>query len=323
MLNLFSSKIVFIFNIVLKVKIIRTVLFIFFKNKTKRSILIKMDLYIQKYFYNYLIYRRGNCRGEDNKLILHAKKKMGSKKIIWQYWNTGFDKIPDVVELCYKSVDKYCKDFIIIRLNDKNLKEYIDIPDYIVKKYNEGFIKPAHYSDIIRLTLLKYYGGVWLDSTIFLSNPIPKKLIDSDVFMFQRSNLALNKDFWVEFNPMYFSWGCNHKVNVLNSFISAKKENPLISELLSALMDFWYFNNKEPHYFIFQIACRYFMEKYRIDPILDDTIPHLLHTIINDDLDTEKINAIFEVCFIHKLGYDCAMEERNNYSYLKKFILQA
>ena len=66
-----------------------------------------------------------------------SKKKIENRKIIWQYWGTGWEnkELPDIVKLCMKSVEKYKGDYTIIRLDDNNLKKYIIIAQ-IIKFFN-------------------------------------------------------------------------------------------------------------------------------------------------------------------------------------------
>lgn len=55
------------------------------------------------------------------------KKYLNNKKIIWQYWGQGLDKenLPEIVRICFASVDKYKGDFEVIRLSDDTVSDYI------------------------------------------------------------------------------------------------------------------------------------------------------------------------------------------------------
>ncbi len=63
------------------------------------------------------------------------------------------------------------KKFIL--LNDQNLADYIRLPDYIEKKKDTGQIPIARYANLIEFALLEHYGGTWIDSTVYLTDPIP------------------------------------------------------------------------------------------------------------------------------------------------------
>lgn len=41
---------------------------------------------------------------------------------------------PDTVKLYFKSVNKHCTDYKIIRLDDSNIYEYLDLPNFVWEK---------------------------------------------------------------------------------------------------------------------------------------------------------------------------------------------
>ena len=49
----------------------------------------------------------------------------------------------------------------------ENYSDYVELPDYVVEKHKNGTISRAHFSDVLRFSLLKTYGGMWIDSTAF------------------------------------------------------------------------------------------------------------------------------------------------------------
>lgn len=90
------------------------------------------------------------------------------------------------------------------------------------KKILSGF-RPF-FADLLRLALLDIYGGIWLDATIYLTEPSPNMLQENGFFMYQRVADAHSKEQWHKFNSYYFSWDNKHKVNLLNSIIFAHKK---------------------------------------------------------------------------------------------------
>lgn len=72
------------------------------------------------------------------------------------------------------------------------MAQYVDIPDYILQKYKQGKMTRTHLSDIVRLLLLSKYGGVWIDSTILLTNELPHYVIESPLFIYQTPSLIGN-----------------------------------------------------------------------------------------------------------------------------------
>lgn len=108
-------------------------------------------------------------------------------KIVWRYWEQGWDNAPFVVNHCTQSIKHYAQDFDIKDLDKNSVKDYINFPSFLQKKFDY----PVQVrSDLIRLLLLKKYGGVWIDATVFLNNSLSSFLnnINSDFFMFFRDS---------------------------------------------------------------------------------------------------------------------------------------
>lgn len=53
------------------------------------------------------------------------------------------------------------------------MNNYIKIPDIIQDRVESKKISMAQYSDIIRMCLLAEYGGLWIDSTVLVTQLIP------------------------------------------------------------------------------------------------------------------------------------------------------
>lgn len=101
----------------------------------------------------------------------------------WTMWWQGEKAAPDIVKACWNSQRKNLPEGVQLRILTKdNFRKYIDIPDYILDKYQSGLILPAHLSDIVRCCLLYKYGGVWLDSTILMCGPMPRECMDYSLY---------------------------------------------------------------------------------------------------------------------------------------------
>lgn len=259
-------------------------------------------------------------QGQLPQFHIKPKQTFNHQKIIWQYWGQGIDgDLPEMVKLSFASIDRYKGDYQVIRLDDNSVRDYLDLPDFIWEKRNNPEFKHAFFADLLRLALLCSYGGIWADATILLTAPIDNKIKSQDFFMFQRSGTVPNQAFWHNFNADYFSWQENHHVNVLNSFIVAKKDNAVIYHCLNILLNFWHNQNHITHYFFFQIMfdvlIKEFIPEYNC-PIIDDTLPHLLIARINDAFDIETYSAILEKTNIHKLTYINHPKDNSYYQHL-------
>lgn len=89
---------------------------------------------------------------------------------IWVYWQQGFEHAPEVVQECYRSMKQHAGEHHVIALTGENLKEYVDLPDYVWEKHRRGIITHAFLSDIVRFALLAKYGGFWVDACDFFLN---------------------------------------------------------------------------------------------------------------------------------------------------------
>ena len=91
---------------------------------------------------------------------------------IWVMWWQGFDNCPPVVEKCIASINRNAGEHPVIMLSKDNFRDYIDLPKEIETKILNKVKCIAYLSDIIRFGLLSTRGGIWLDATIYVSQPI-------------------------------------------------------------------------------------------------------------------------------------------------------
>lgn len=90
-------------------------------------------------------------------------------KSIFILWFQGFDNAPDLVHRCVSSWKYYNPDWNINLLDNSNLSKYIQIYDHISDISN---INNTALSDVVRVLLLKKYGGLWVDATTFCNKPL-------------------------------------------------------------------------------------------------------------------------------------------------------
>ena len=101
---------------------------------------------------------------------------------IWACWWSGEETAPALVQKCLESIRKNANGHKVILISEKNYKDYLDIPEYILKRVENKDMCMAHLSDYIRLALLTKYGGLWLDATIFCSQPLPENIFQMPLF---------------------------------------------------------------------------------------------------------------------------------------------
>lgn len=236
-------------------------------------------------------------------------------KKIWICWFQGEENAPDIVKMCIASVRKTFSDYSVIVISDKNIDEYIEIPKFIKDKREKGIIKPAHFSDLIRLELLIKYGGIWLDSTVFVNS---KNLIEH--ILEGKERLFVYQDFKA----------IDSYVGISNWCIVANKNNPYLSTVRNMLMDYWNKCNSVCNYYIFlmffMIVAEIKPEEWKKIPAYSCQPPHILQNELFDIYDKRRFNQLMEMSSIHKLSYKFAEEkfeqEDTVYQHLKQLYLE-
>lgn len=141
------------------------------------------------------------------------KALQNTNKIIWSYWHDTY--YPVSVKMAYRSWRITNPKYIICHVNPDNLEYYLDSKVHNVFPSNFSSLSHQHQADCIRLVLIEKYGGVWVDSTIYL---------------FRNLNRTWNDDYDL---GGYYQDGftTNHDAPVMeNWFISAPKGSKLIKD---------------------------------------------------------------------------------------------
>lgn len=86
-------------------------------------------------------------------------------KIIWILWFQGWENAPELVKLVRQSWQHHNPSWVIISLEEKNLRYYLNNYPLPNTTYQAK-------SDIIRLDLLSTYGGIWADATMVCMQPL-------------------------------------------------------------------------------------------------------------------------------------------------------
>jgi hypothetical protein len=229
---------------------------------------------------------------------------LSNNKTIWTCWLQGVESAPPIVKKCVESMKIYCHKHKIIVLTQQNLNEYIILPDYIREKYEKGQISPAHYSDIIRTILLIQHGGIWIDSTVLLTEKIPVEILDADFFCFRATMAALSK------------------IKASSWFIVSLPNNPILCYIRDMLFAYWKQENKLIHYFclhlLFAIAinknaeCRKIWSKA---PVYANYKNHLLQTQLLNLFNPEIFENICKETPVHKLTYKLPFDDREEASF--------
>ena len=215
-------------------------------------------------------------------------KEMPKKDCVWFCWFQGLEHAPEIVKCCYKSLQKLGKEIIV--LDEKNLKDYVVLPDHIMDKYQKGSMGMAHYSDLIRLELLTSYGGTWIDATTWISGRehIASVLEEEDLFLFRAGHVS---------KYMIFD----------NWFIHAGRYSKILDCVKMLLYAYWEKEEAAVHYFIFHLfmtmACKYFPEEYGRIPLFSNEPCHVLQYELMEEFREGRWKQILKMSDVHKLTY--------------------
>lgn len=102
--------------------------------------------------------------------------------IIWVFWWQGLENAPLLAKACINSIIDNSGSYEVVLVTEDTIKKYTDIPEFIYEKFEEGKISVTHFSDILRFNLLKNYGGIWMDATLFVKRELPTDYTSFSLF---------------------------------------------------------------------------------------------------------------------------------------------
>ncbi|GHT10683.1 hypothetical protein FACS189426_11350 [Bacteroidia bacterium] len=155
---------------------------------------------------------------------------------IWVYWEQGEENMPEIIKICYQSLLENRNGHPVHLLTKTNFQDFVDIPDFIFEKKAKGLISTAHFSDILRTCLLFQYGGMWIDATVLVTNPIPKMTLE--LFSIRKQ---VEYEYVSQFRWTGFLFYC-------------RKENLLFEFVKTFLMEYWQKENRLIDYLLFDYA---------------------------------------------------------------------
>lgn len=222
--------------------------------------------------------------------------------IVWSCWLQGTDNMPKMVSECIASQKKMLPDYDHRLLTLDNLEQYIDIPKEIITKYRKKIIPAASFSDIVRLCVLKRYGGVWMDASVYCSGLRNDELLERWQRI-ENSSLTIFR---------YFQRGSKLPVGLSNWFIAASPGNMVCSTILDMLIAYWHDFDCVLDYYMFHLFMGMCLNAF---PEINARIPHE-NSFHSTMLGRNLMNVYNEVwwkdvadhVFIHKLNYRKAAE---------------
>ena len=222
-----------------------------------------------------------------------AKLQDLQTSVLWQYWESKDGTVPPLVQACLNSVERYRGKFNRILLTPQNVKDYVDIPEIFWDLKEKGIIKTAFFSDILRTCLLIQHGGIWIDSTVLLTEELPSYITNADLFVFQ-NDLKIDLD----------------GLNMASYFIASKKDNKILKETLSALIQYWKENRFLVNYFTFLHTFTMVTQASKENKELFSNVPFFsflpvqqFQSELLEQFSEERWDEIKKISGIHKLTH--------------------
>lgn len=212
---------------------------------------------------------------------------------IWTCWWQGENAMPDIVKACYNAMHRFSDGHPVILITEKNYKDYVNMPDYIIRKQQSGEIDLTHFSDILRMMLLAQHGGIWMDSTLL----IPSKHLG--IFI----------------RPEDKFWSCHHHTRYYNIsqggwvsfFLACRKGNILPSFIADMHLCYWKKHKKLIDYLLldytFAMARKYIPAVHDMIEKVPITEMGPLGKCLNEEFSEEKWNEFCTRYDFHKVTY--------------------
>ena len=218
-------------------------------------------------------------------------------------WFQGKDKLPPIVQCCYNSLIENTKDsdMEVCFIDGKNYSQYVDIPGHIIDKVNTGKISLTHFSDILRVNLLERHGGLWIDSTILVMEPLKN-----------------HKNFWsLPYYSQKFPGGSGGSAFLQGAGIL---HNPLYGFLKEFFNEYFLEFDKMIHYFTLDIMTGFAREGIPFVKKAMAGVPEnnpdilVLASHLNDPYDEYPFDKILKDTFFHKLSYKAPLNFSGEYT---------
>lgn len=196
-------------------------------NNIRKKIIIKRDCSVKKFLFHKYYYVIDKYRNKN----IECDKNIEKDAPVFVFWWQGIDNAPDIVKLCINSLKANIEPIRLKIINSENYSDYVNIPDYIIKKLNDGKISLTHFSDLLRVCLLYEYGGIWIDATVFLTKPISKEIYKYKLF-------TVKHNLYSDFHICKGLWS--------TSFLASGKNSSVMKFIKDFFFEYW----KEENYVI-------------------------------------------------------------------------
>lgn len=224
---------------------------------------------------------------------------------VFVYWAQGVESAPPLVRRCLTVLRATNPDADIHLLSDADVPYYVDLPPDLLRAVGDD---RTHRSDLLRLALLERHGGVWLDATCLVTEELAPRveavLGSADLFAFNYTG------------PLLSSW-----------FLAARRGSYEVRLWRAAMWLWWERRGELIDYFLLHHVFELlhdlddeFRARWAAGTRLSAYPPHALQQVMLEPLDSERLAAITEGSFVHKLRYKYDVTEVRADSYLSHLV---
>jgi len=217
---------------------------------------------------------------------LEVDEEAAHQRVIWSYWEQGWTNAPSIVQACGTRLLRERSDFDVRLLDDTNVGNFTKIDETVAARTSRW---KAHYADVLRSYLLAEHGGIWIDATVLVTQPLDslyRQVLPTPFFAYT-------------VNKFLSSW-----------FLIAQRG----SIVPVALRDFfiWYWRNHDelPHYFWFHLCFEALYAQipafaHAWDQAIIQRSPdaHALQKVQLEPLDAHNYGRILRTTHVQKMTY--------------------
>ena len=221
-----------------------------------------------------------------------------------------------MVNVCLESHKKHLPGYEFRVLDMENYRQWVELPEWVEEKYARGMIPAALFSDVLRVAVLKRYGGVWMDASV-LCTGFDNQQLQKQWTEVENSRFAVFR---------YYRKGDRYPSGLSNWFIAATPDNVVLTSVYDMLTAYWRDYDCTIDYYMMHLfiscALKAFPEMERGMPKLNSRYSFFLGDALSRTYSQEAWQELVDHVAIHKLNYRKADEARKNplsyYNFIRK-----
>lgn len=230
--------------------------------------------------------------------LIKNEKNIPDDCPIWIMWFQGINNAPQIIKSCIQSILINRAKHPVIFLDKSNIKKYLELPEYILSKFEDRLFTITHFSDIVRMALLSKFGGYWIDSTYLITAPLNYSNLSLFTLKLSRCGFRLTKCLWA------------------GNFLAMPKNSFLSTYIYNALLFYWKKYTKLINYFLIDYIIKIAYENIKELRDMIEKIPYIdcdIFQLQNDNF----LNSIYNEkspikCTFNKLKKSIEYIDLNN-----------